>query len=65
MVRSAGAYRCVALDHVGFELTAPPSLIEQGRKKYSSLLRHYARQVHHVSQAAAPFGTPAPLAQAV
>ena len=44
MVSSAGAYRCVALDHVGFELTATPSLIEQGRKKYAALLRHHARQ---------------------
>ena len=46
------------------ELAATPGLIEQGRKKYNTLLRHYARQVHHVPQAAAPFGTPAPLAQA-
>ena len=26
------------------ELTAMPGLIEQGRKKYSTLLRHHARQ---------------------
>ena len=44
MVSSAGAYRCVALDHVGFELTTTPGLIEQGRKKYAALLRHHARK---------------------
>ena len=46
------------------ELTATPSLIEQGRKKYNTLLRYHARQVHQLPQAAAPFGTTAPLAQA-
>jgi len=27
------------------ELTATPGLIEQGRKKYGTLLRHFARQI--------------------
>ncbi len=46
------------------ELTATAGLIEQGRKKYNTLLRHHARQAHHMPQAATPFGTVAPLAQA-
>lgn len=36
------------------ELTAMPSLIEQGRKKYASLLRHHARQSRAL--VAQPFG---------
>jgi hypothetical protein len=43
------------------ELTATPGLIEQGRKKYTALLRHYARQVTGLPQASA---TSAPLALA-
>lgn len=46
------------------ELAATPGLIEQGRKKYNTLLRHHARQAHQLPQAAAPFGTAAQLAQA-
>ena len=46
------------------ELTATPGLIEPGRKKYNTLLRHHARQAHQLPQAAAPFGAAAPLAQA-
>ena len=61
MERSAGAYRCVALDHVGFGLSATPGLIEQVRKKYTALLRHYARQAAGLS---IPLTMPAPLAQA-
>ena len=33
------------------ELTAMPGLIEQGRKKYAALLRHYARQAAGLPQA--------------
>ena len=43
------------------ELTATPGLIEQGRKKYNALLRHYARQVVPSPRLAT---TPAPLAMA-
>ena len=46
------------------ELTATPGLIEQGRKKYNTLLRHHARQAHQGPPAAAPCGTTAPQAQA-
>ncbi|WP_035565328.1 PD-(D/E)XK nuclease-like domain-containing protein [Hymenobacter sp. IS2118] len=46
------------------ELTATPGLIEQGRKKYNTLLRHHARQAHQLPEAPAPFETPAPLALA-
>ncbi|WP_310391352.1 PD-(D/E)XK nuclease-like domain-containing protein [Hymenobacter sp.] len=45
------------------ELTATPGPIEQGRKKYNTLLRHYARQAHEVPHTA-QLGTVAPLAQA-
>ena len=43
------------------ELTAMPGLIEQGRKKYAALLRHYAQQAVGLS---IPLTMPAPLAQA-
>lgn len=46
------------------ELTATPGLIEQGRKKYSTLLRHHAQQAHRLPQATAPLPIAAPLAQA-
>lgn len=46
------------------ELTATPGLIEQGRKKYSTLLRHHAQQAHRLPQATAPMPMAAPLAQA-
>ena len=43
-----------------FEVTPAPGLIEQGRKKYNTLLRHHARQVSLPT----PVIMPAPLAQA-
>ena len=43
------------------ELTATPGLIEQGRKKYTTLLRHHARQAAGLSN---PLAMPAPLALA-
>ena len=43
------------------ELTATPALIEQGRKKYTTLLRHHARQADPLLRLARP---PAPLAMA-
>ena len=43
------------------ELTAMPGLIEQGRKKYTALLRHHARQAAGLS---VPLTMPAPLALA-
>ncbi|OGX87149.1 hypothetical protein BEN47_11765 [Hymenobacter lapidarius] len=46
------------------ELTTTPGLIEQGRKRYNTLLRHHARQAHQLPEAPVPFGTPAPLALA-
>ena len=46
------------------ELTNTPGLIEQGRKKDNTLLRHHARQAHPLRQDAAPFETAAPLGQA-
>ncbi|HEX8425122.1 PD-(D/E)XK nuclease-like domain-containing protein [Hymenobacter sp.] len=46
------------------ELTATPGLIEQGRKKYSTLLRHHAQQAHRLPQATAPLIIAEPLAQA-
>jgi hypothetical protein len=36
------------------ELTATPGLIEQGRKKYNTLLRHHARQIHRMPAAVTP-----------
>ena len=46
------------------ELTDMPGLIEQGRKKYNTLLRLHARQAHQAPPAAAPFETAVPLTQA-
>ena len=46
------------------ELTATPGLIEQGRKKYSTLLRHHARQIHRMPLGTTPLPTPQLLAQA-
>jgi hypothetical protein len=46
------------------ELTATPGLIEQGRKKYSTLLRHHAQQAHRLPQFIAPLVIAEPLAQA-
>jgi PDDEXK-like domain of unknown function (DUF3799) len=43
------------------ELTATPGLIEQGRKKYAVLLRHYARKAAEVPSFA-PINTPLALA---
>ena len=43
------------------ELTATPGLLEQGRKKYVTLLRHHAR---HAAGLSIPLTTPAPLALA-
>ena len=45
------------------ELTATPGLIEQGRKKYNTLLRHHARQAHTLP-AAVPVEKATPLALA-
>ena len=47
------------------ELTATPGLLEQGRKKYNTLLRHHARQFTRMPAAATLQLTPRPLAQAV
>ena len=46
------------------ELTATPSLIAQGRNKYSTLLRHQARQAHCLPETAALSTTAEPLALA-
>ncbi|WP_426061473.1 PD-(D/E)XK nuclease-like domain-containing protein [Hymenobacter sp. B1770] len=46
------------------ELTAMPGLLEQGRKKYSTLLRHHARQNHRMPAAARLPVTPQLLAHA-
>ena len=46
------------------ELTAMPGLIEQGRKKYNTLLRHHARLIPRMPTAATPSVTPRPLAPA-
>jgi len=43
------------------ELTATPTLIEQGRKKYTTLLRHHARQADPLPRLARP---PVPLVMA-
>ncbi len=46
------------------ELTAKRGLIEQGRKKYNTLLRHHVRQAHDLPQVMVPAATAEPLALA-